>query len=157
LSYFLLTNKVEAAGAAEKIAHLEIVYPVTVADHLRIFLFPKGSTSLDNFRYVFITKDEFPGPDKFTKKIENSIYKKLNKKRKRSNFSEFFDLAADIGMEKNQINTGKFKPTIMEYEKLIYTVFDYYFKKKDKLLSGSAEGHGLTEEDKQILKSLGYL
>jgi len=154
---FLLTDKVQAAGTTEKIAHLEIVYPVTISDHLSVFLFPKGNTSLDNFRYVFITKDEFPGQANFTKKIKNSIYKKLNKKRKRSNFSEFFDLAADIGMEKNQINTRKFKPTIMEYEKLIYTVFDYYLKKKDQLLSGSTEAHQLTQEDKKILKSLGYL
>jgi len=43
----------------------------------------------------------------------------------------------------------------MKYRKLIYTAFDYYSKRRDKLLSGGIEKQQLTEEDKKILKTLG--
>jgi hypothetical protein len=153
----LNTKKIKAPGTPGKIKHLEVVYPVTVLDQIQVSLYLNINTRIDNFRYAIITKDEFPKKAKFTKKIENRIYQRLMTQRKGKQENEFFDLSTDIEMEKNQVTVKKFKPTIMNYKKLIYSVFKYYCKKNTRLLKGSYEQSELTAEDKRILKTLGYL
>jgi len=154
---FLSTKKVKVPGTPGKIKHLEIVYPVTVLDQIQVALYLNVNTGIDNFRYAVITKNEFPGKAVFTEKIENKIYRRLMTQRKEKQENEFFDLSADIEMEKNQVTVKKYKPTIMNYKKLIYSVFKYYCKKNVRLLEGSYEESELTAEDKRILKTLGYL
>lgn len=153
----LKTKKVTVPRTSEKIEHLEIVYPVTVLDQIGVSFYLSINTRIDNFRYAITTKNEFPKKAKFTKKIENRIFQRLMTQRKGKQENEFFDLAADIEMEKNQVTVKKFKPTIMNYKKLIYSVFKYYCKKNNRLLKGSYEHSELTAEDKRILKTLGYL
>lgn len=154
---FLYTKKVTVPGPPVKIEHLEIVYPVTILDQISIPFVLKGNTRINNSRYAFITKNESPKKTKFTGKIENRIYQALMTQRKEKQENEFFDLSTDIKMEKNQITVKKFKPKIMNYKKLIYTVFKYYCKKNYRLLKGTDENIELTAEDQRILKTLGYL
>jgi arylsulfatase A-like enzyme len=153
----LRTKTVKVPAAPGKILHLEVVYPVTVLDQIRIIFQLKGNTIIENFRYAVIPGDEFPKNAKFTNKIENIIFKTLVTQRKRKKANELFDLSTDIDMEKNQVTISKHKPIIVQYTKLIYTVFKYYYNRGEKLLSGVDKDVKLTGEDKQILKSLGYL
>ncbi len=154
---FLQTQKVELPADPGKNLHLEVVYPVTVLDRIRVIFYLKGNTIIENFRYAVIPGKEFPENARSTDKIENRIYKALATQRKRKKVNELFDLSTDIGMEKNQVTVNKLKPVIMKYTDLLYNVFKYYHNKGEKVLSGNYKDTKLTEEDKLILKSLGYL
>jgi hypothetical protein len=154
---FLYTDRVKLIGQNRKISRLEVIYPVTVLDDIRFYFRPRGNTTFTNPRYAFMKGNQFPGDAAFDRKIENKLYKHLITPRKKKRKNEFYDLAADIEMEQNRLDTGKFKPTIIKYKKMIYDAFTYYSRKKDRLLRGMLEQKDLTPEDKKMLESLGYL
>jgi arylsulfatase A-like enzyme len=154
----LFTGKVPVPN---DIRQLNIIYPVTTVDGLVVHLkFKEGNPGahIKNVRYTWITKDELPAPESVKlQTIENVIYKHLMTPRKKTVSDEFFDLSGDMAMEKNLVKLDKLKPTMIQYRKLIYTAFKYYFKKKDKILKGGKVKTDLTEKEKEMLKSLGYL
>lgn len=150
---FIYTGKVEV----EKIGQLNVIYPVTVLDQVVVHLNLKEGTIIDNLRYAFISKDEFPRNSLFEKKIKNNVYNGLLTLRKKTTDDEFYRLSDDFRMEKNLVYFKKFKPTIQKFKKMIYTAFNYYYQKKNRILKGIKEEKELTPEDKRMLKSLGYL
>jgi arylsulfatase A-like enzyme len=141
---------------SEHIQSLDIIYPVTVLDRLMVTLKPRPGTRLENFRYALIPASQFPQAIK-AERIENRIFNDLLTLRKESHRDEWFDLARDFSMENNLIGEKKLKPAILKARKILYAFFNYYDQQKKKLLQGVNQQTQLSEEDKKMLKTLGYL
>ncbi|NIM13822.1 MAG: sulfatase-like hydrolase/transferase [Candidatus Aminicenantes bacterium] len=138
------------------VEHLDIIYPITVLDRIKVHLYLNQETVINNLEYAVILKKEFP-KKAVTREIKNEIYQKLLTLRKKKSKDEFFNLSNDIRMEKNLVDVKTHKPFILEYRKLIYSAYKYYLRKKSWLLKGAKDQDKLTAKDKEMLKSLGYL
>jgi arylsulfatase A-like enzyme len=143
------------------IKQLNIIYPITTRDGLVFHLIPHAKNPaqyLDNFRYTIISSKEFSILESQTlKTFPNQIYRMLMTRRKKHRKNELFNLETDMAMQKNLIKQQNLKPIIMKYKKLIYPAFKYYFLKRDKMLRGEASKSTLSDKEKEMLKSLGYL
>jgi arylsulfatase A-like enzyme len=144
-------------NVSTELNHLTIIYPVTILDRIIINLELNKGTSMENFRYALFSDKEFTGSIEPGRIINNKFFKELLSLRKKKSSDEFFDLSNDIKMETNRVDIKKFKSTILEYKKLIYRVVTYYHKKKKALLKGNLTNQKMTAEEKNMLKSLGYL
>lgn len=136
-----------------------IIYPVAIRDRIFVNIEPKQGTIIDtdNLMAAIISKQELPVNLDSMRQIENKIYKKFPTLRKEKDKDEFFDLSADVSMKNDLIELKQFKPKILEYHKISYVVYKYYYQKGRKLLKGTITKESLTEEEKKMLKSLGYL
>ena len=141
---------------------LEVIYPITLVDRISIHLALDeksvvAETIVNNMQYAFITAQEFDQNSTPGKKIKNRIWELFLTQRKESKANEFFDLSTDIEMKKNLVEIEKFKSPMVKYRKLIYSMFKYYHQKRNKLIPAIEKEKKLSEEDKKLLKSLGYL
>jgi arylsulfatase A-like enzyme len=138
---------------------LTIIYPTAVQDRILVQMEPQTGTIIDtdNLRYAFILKQELPVDLYSLQKVKNEIYKKFPTLRKKKDKDEFFDLSADVGMKSDLVELKQFRSKILEYHKMSYAAYEYYYQKGKKLLKGTMTKESLTEEEKKILKSLGYL
>jgi hypothetical protein len=136
-----------------------IIYPVAIRDRILVNIEPKQGSfvDIDNMKVAFISKQEFQGDLDSIQIIENKIYRKFPTLRKNKEEDEFFNLSSDIGMKDNLVKSEQFKSKILKYHKMSYTAYKYYYQKGRKLMSGKMTKENLTEEEKKILKSLGYL
>lgn len=137
-----------------------IIFPTTVLDDVSIDLGLYKGTQVKNLQYAYISKKELHLAGEPAQKIKSSIFKAFPTLRKRKGKNEFFDLSNDIQMAQDLVagkKAKKFLPDIIKYRKLIYALFKYYSKKKDKLLKGVNTSVRYTPEEKEMLKSLGYL
>jgi arylsulfatase A-like enzyme len=142
---------------------LEVIYPVTVVDKLSLHLVFKNGpgANVNNPRYAFIPAAEFPRDRAVNelgyRKLSNKLWRLLLTPRKGSKKDELFDLSEDIAMENNLVDAEDLKPVVMEYKKLIYSAFRYFDEKKHALLNGVLSKKSLSNEEKKMLESLGYL
>jgi hypothetical protein len=138
---------------------LTIIYPTAVQDRILVQMEPQTGTIIDadNLRYAFISKQELPVDLDSLQKVKNEIYKKFPTLRKEKDKDEFFDLSADVGMKNDMVELKQFKSKILEYHKMSYAAYKYYYQKGKKLLKGTITKETLTEEEKKMLKTLGYL
>jgi predicted AlkP superfamily pyrophosphatase or phosphodiesterase len=138
---------------------LTIIYPTAVRDRVIVQMEPQTGTIIDtdHLRYAFISKQKLSVDLNSLQEIKNEIYKKFPTLRKEKDKDEFFDLFADVGMMNDLIQLKKFKPQILEYHKMSYEAYKYYYQKGKKLLKGTMTKENLTEEEKKMLKTLGYL
>jgi hypothetical protein len=139
-----------------KINQFTLLFPVTISNRIAAIINCKPGTTFQHLRYTFISKKELPlaGLDSYKKK--NEIFNQLITHRKKGSDDEFYLLKNDLTMDNNRVQEEQFKPIITKYRKLIYDAFNYYFKKGNKLLKG-IKTKELTDEDKKMLKTLGYL
>jgi arylsulfatase A-like enzyme len=126
------------------IKQFTVLFPVAISDRIAVVIKNKRDIPLKNLRYTFIPEEELPAAAVSNQKIRNS------------KDDEFYLLSQDLGMEQNRVHEEQFKPVIMRYKKLIYDVFHYYYQKGSKISKGMKTKE-LTEEDKKMLKTLGYL
>ena len=138
------------------IKHFTIILPAAFPDQIQAIITFKPGTRLDNVRYTYISKKEFHQMGEFKEKKKNNMFAQLLTQRKKKSLDEFYDLAGDIAMEHNLAAEKQFKPIIAKYKKIIYNVYSYYQQKGKKLLQGM-KIQELTDEDKKMLESLGYL
>lgn len=138
---------------------LTIIYPTAVQDRILVQMEPYTGISIepDHLRYAVISKKEFPVDLNSLQEVKNEIYKKFPTLRKKKDKDEFFDLSADVGMNNDLVELKKFKSKILEYHKMSYEAYKYYYQKGKKLLKGTMTKESLTEEEKKMLKTLGYL
>jgi arylsulfatase A-like enzyme len=136
---------------------MDVLYPVTVLDDVSIRLEMKEGTELANFRYGFISKNQFPQGYRFLRKRQNNIFKHIKSRRKQESHDECFNLANDIGMRHNLVFDKKKFSFFIKSRKFIYQVFRNYTGIKNKLLNGGPRGRPATEQEKEMLESLGYL
>lgn len=136
---------------------VDIIYPITVLDDLRIRLKTGLDTLPANARYAVISRDQFSRFYTSPRKIGNGIFNRIKSLRKQMNHDEYFDLTNDIDMQNNLISNKQFRPHFVKYKKLIYEVFRYYVQRKQRLFKGGPKKHTLTPQEREMLKSLGYL
>jgi arylsulfatase A-like enzyme len=138
---------------------LTIIYPTAVQDRILVQIEPQTGKIIDtdHLRYAFISQQELTVDLNSLQKVSNEIYQKFPTLRKKKDKDEFFDLSADVGMKNDLVELKKNRPKIMEYHKMSYEAYKYYYQKGKKLLKGTMTKESLTEEEKKMLKTLGYL
>lgn len=153
---YALSQKIDIPA---EVKTLTIIYPTAVRDRILVQMEPEAGTVIDtdNLRYAFFLKQELPVDLNSLQKVKNEIYKKFPTLRKKKDQDEFFDLSADVGMKNDLVELKKLKPKILEYHKMSYEAYKYYYQKGKKLLKGKMTKESLTEEEKKMLKTLGYL
>lgn len=140
----------------KKSKQLNIIYPVTTLDRIILYIDKEKETKLKNIRFTVIKAKDLTDLEKIDGKLENKIFTEIKTPRKNQTNDEFYNLTTDIKMTNNLINEKKHKRTIIEYKKRIYKTFRLFYKKGKAIRKGKPI-RGMTEKDKKILKSLGYL
>jgi predicted AlkP superfamily pyrophosphatase or phosphodiesterase len=147
---FNIDNKTRTATA---------FFPVTAADRLTVYIGFKDGAKIANLRYAFLSKKEFSNYAPSCKEIKNKkIFGELRTLRKFKSSDELYNLESDMKMTKNLLkrkkNPGKI---VVEGKRRIYQFFDYYLENMKKIIGKGKPERDLTEKEKEMLKSLGYL
>jgi predicted AlkP superfamily pyrophosphatase or phosphodiesterase len=153
---YSFTQKVKVAPGEKK---LTVIYPAVIRDRVFVNIEPQPGTVIDtsSVTFAFISKEELPADIASMRKLENKIFEKLATRRKKKDKDEMFDLAQDVEMMNDLVDVEKLKPQMVEYKKLIYAAYKYFYQKGDQLLKGKTRKETLSAEEKKMLKSLGYL
>lgn len=143
-------------------------FPVTPLDHLTGLIQRKKETRVTNLKFALLPGEEaltyimnFPARIE----LENKIFIGLKTQRRFKTGDELYNLETDIGMVKNIIagnnsdpqSSPALKERVVKSKKVIYDFLQIYRKESKKILNNFAEDKPLTEEEKNMLKSLGYL
>jgi hypothetical protein len=136
-----------------------VFFPVTAADRLTVYIGFKEGAKVANLRYAFLPKKEFSNYAPSCKEIENkNIFKELRTLRKYKSSDELYNLDSDIQMKKNLLRRKKYpRKLVVEGKRKIYQSFDYYLQNMKKIIGEGTPERDLTEKEKEMLKSLGYL
>lgn len=139
-------------------------FPITPLDYLEGVIQKKKETEIANLKYALLSEKELleyfeNAPSKKDIQVDNKIFKKLKTPRKLKKGDELFNLETDIEMTKNLLESKdrSFKVKVVEGKKAIYDFLTFYLKEKKKILGKTGREKPLTEEEKKMLKSLGYL
>jgi arylsulfatase A-like enzyme len=138
---------------------LTAYFPLTPLDKTVLYIGFKEGAEIGNLRYAILSNKEFSTYSGSMRKIENKkIFNELQTLRKFKSNDELYNLAADIKMVKNllDIKNHPLKQTV-EGKKKIYNFLDYYLKRMKKIVGKSKPERELTDKEKKMLKSLGYL
>lgn len=152
-----LTQKVSAPKDAESFT---IIYPLTIRDRFFIQFYPSDGSEIDksSIRYALVSqKDIQPESISGLEKLENEIYEKLVTLRKETTEDELYDVSKDVNMINNIGRDKKLFSRMVEYKKLIYGAYKFFSQKRSKLLRGTMQKENYSEQEKEMLKSLGYL
>ncbi|MCK5057154.1 MAG: hypothetical protein KAT34_10900, partial [Candidatus Aminicenantes bacterium] len=131
-------------------------FPVTPLDKLTCFIDKKKETEITNINFGFIPENEFL---KYRPEIrvKSNIFSTFKSPRKYKKYDELYDFSSDIKMEKNLLDTGDYTHKIIEWKKKIYEFLNFYRQEEKKMLGETRAKESLTQEEKEMLKSLGYL
>ena len=142
-----------------KITTASVFFPVTAADRLTVYIGFKKGTKVTNLRYTLLPEKEFSSYAPSCQKIENKkIFEELRTLRKYKSSDELYNLVPDIRMTKNLLKRKKYpRKLIVEGKRKIYRFFDYYLENMKKIIGQGKPGRDLTDKEKEMLKSLGYL
>jgi predicted AlkP superfamily pyrophosphatase or phosphodiesterase len=134
-------------------------FPAAAADRLTFYIGFKEGAKVANLRYTFLPKKEFSNYAPSCQEIENKkIFGELKTLRKFKSINELYNLEADIQMKKNLLKRKKYpRKLVVEGKRKIYRLFDYYLENMKKIIGQGKPERDLTEKEKEMLKSLGYL
>jgi arylsulfatase A-like enzyme len=144
------------------------IFPVTPLDHLSGVIQRKKETRVANLKYALLPEEETLGyitniPGKI--EVENRIFAALKTQRKFKTKDELYNLETDLAMIKNII-PGKdsnspvspvLKERVVKGKKAIYGFLRFFREENRKILGKTHGDKPLTQEEKDMLKSLGYL
>jgi len=134
-------------------------FPMTPLDYSSFYINKKRETKIVNPRYAIVTEAEFKktAPPSARIELKNDIIRALKTRRRFIRQDELFNLDTDFGMETNLLETGDFTAKKANERKSIYNYLKFYWNEKSKLLGKTVRTKSLTREEKDMLKSLGYL
>ncbi len=140
----------------KKTVTITAYFPVTPLDKLTCFIDKKKETEITNINFGFIPENEFL---KYRPEIrvKSNIFSTFKSPRKYKKYDELYDFSSDIKMEKNLLDTGDYTHKIIEWKKKIYEFLNFYRQEEKKMLGETRAKESLTQEEKEMLKSLGYL
>jgi len=153
-SFFMLKEK--------ETGTLTAFFPVTPLDQLSGLINFKQGTTLENFRLALLPLDQatpYLTPQTLR---ENTIYAELKGPRKKENRDQLFNLETDFPMTRNLLanrqQEDQQKPSsAVSGKKQIYHRLKT-LRNESNRLNGTAKGKKpLTRQEKEMLKSLGYL
>jgi hypothetical protein len=143
-------------------------FPVTPLDHAAGIIQRKKETRISNLRFALLPEEEALKyitdiPDRV--EVENRIFTGLKTQRKFKNRDELYNLETDIAMVKNILPgdgpdssiTRLLKERIAKGKKAIYDFLRFYSLECKKILGKVMDDKALSKEEKDMLKSLGYL
>jgi arylsulfatase A-like enzyme len=146
-------------AANEKMENITVIHPVNALDRmsysLRLFILP--GTKVTGMEYAVLSEKEFSNYSGSIKKHKNEMFPALWTNRKFADQDELFDIQGDPEMNKNLLGKKDKKYPVVGYKKQIYTLFQSYYKKGLKLFKHRRTKKDLSEEQKKMLKTLGYL
>jgi hypothetical protein len=136
-------------------------FPVTPRDSILGYIGVEKGTEITNLRFTSLSEKEFlklfSGA---VEKIKNQkIFESLRTLRKSRKIDELYNLDGDVPMEKNLLKKHKddYTKRVVESKKKIYHFLEVYYKDMKKLLGTLKRERTLSEEEKEMLESLGYL
>ncbi|MDQ1355139.1 MAG: Sulfatase-like hydrolase/transferase [Acidobacteriota bacterium] len=144
------------------------IFPATPLDRLSGVIQRKKETRIANLKYALL-----PGEDalKYIMNIpgrieaENRIFTNLKTQRKFKTGDELYNLESDLAMIKNILPgsggdspvSPALKERVVKSKKGIFESLRFYREETKKILGASSADKPLTDEEKKMLKSLGYL
>jgi hypothetical protein len=147
------------------------IFPVTPLDHLTGVIQRKKETRVANLKYALLPGEEalkyvMNIPARI--EVENRIFTALKTQRKFKTGDELYNLETDSAMIKNMLSgsggdspvspvSPVFKERVVKGKKAIYEFLRFYREETKKILGKPAGDKQLTQEEKDMLKSLGYL
>lgn len=135
-----------------------VYFPVTPIDGATVFFTFKTKGDIKNPRYSFVPEKEFRPISGSMTAVENSrIFGSLKTPRKKSRRDELFNLEEDFQMVNNLVKFKRQRPRVVESTKAIYRLMQAHLKRARQLLGKWKKSKPLTEKEKEMLKSLGYL
>jgi hypothetical protein len=145
--------------ADEKMEKITVIHPVNALDRMsfsvRFFILP--GTKITDMEYAVLSKAEFSNYSGSFSLQKNDMFPALWTKRKFSDNDELFDIPGDPGMNENLLEKNNKQYPVVGYKKRIYTLFKAYYRKGLKLFKHKRAKKDLSEEQKKMLKTLGYL
>ncbi|UCH94209.1 MAG: sulfatase [Candidatus Aminicenantes bacterium] len=138
---------------------LTTYFPITPLDQSLLYVGFKEGAKIANLRYTFLSKKEFSDYSDSMKKIANKrIFNTLQTLRKFKANDELYNLDSDIKMVNNLLEFKKSAVKVaIEGKKKIYEFLGYYLKRMKKIIGERRPERALTDKEKEMLKSLGYL
>lgn len=147
------------------------IFPVTPLDHVAGVIQRKKETRVANLKYALLPGEEalkyvmnIPGRIE----VENRIFTALKTQRKLKTGDELYNLETDLAMIKNMLSgsggdspvspiSPALKERVVKGKKAIYESLRFYREETKKILGNPIGDKPLTDEEKKMLKSLGYL
>ncbi len=143
-------------------------FPVTPLDHLAGVIQRKKETRITNLKLALLPEEEVLKyitniPARI--EVENRIFTALKTQRKFKIGDELYNLETDVIMIKNILpGSGSDSPVspvlkerVVKGKKAIYEFLRFYREESKEILGKSVGENQLTKEEKDMLKSLGYL
>lgn len=147
------------------------IFPVTPLDRLTGVIQRKKETGIANLKYALLSGEE---AFKYVKnlpaviEVENRIFTNLKTQRKFKTGDELYNLETDSAMIKNILPvsggdspvspvTPALKERVVKGKKAIFDFLRFYREENKKILGIPIADKSLTDEEKKMLKSLGYL
>ncbi len=131
--------------------------PITPLDHLTFYINRKRETEIENLRYAVLPEKEFLSRSFSKIRIKNEVYRSLRTERRFKNGDQVFNLDTDFKMLDNLLGNGDYTAEATKGQKTIYNYLKFYWSRKMKILEKSLRSKPLTEKEKDMLESLGYL
>lgn len=162
VGYYYMRQRMLGAGTGINDSNPKTVtayFPITPLDEPLCFVNRKGDTEVGNFRFAYLEEKEFQKYISEVDEKKNGIFKTLSSPRKKIEHDELFNLDTDIGMNKNLLPDEQLTNKINAYKVRMMELYKF-FVKDTKRVTGktkSGEERELSEEEKKMLKSLGYL
>jgi predicted AlkP superfamily pyrophosphatase or phosphodiesterase len=143
----------------DKTKTASLFFPAAATDRLTIYIGFKEGAKIANLRYAFLSQKEFSNYAPSCQEIKNKkIFEELKTLRKFKSASELYNLESDIPMTKNLIKRKDYpRKLVAEGKRKIYRLFEYYLENMKKIIGQGNPERDLTEKEKEMLKSLGYL
>ncbi|MCP5108326.1 MAG: sulfatase [bacterium] len=132
-------------------------FPITPLDTLTGVIQNKKETEITNLRYAILPEAEFLTYSLSKQAVENDIFKNLKSLRKNKPGDELYFLDTDMAMKRNVLTLGGNRQKAVEGKKKIYRFLEFYRRAKKRFPGKSGRAKPLTEKEKDMLKSLGYL
>jgi len=135
-------------------------FPVTPLDRLTTDIFFKTGTKLENFRWGIFPAHEVEQYLEPSIKPQNAIFKQMGTERRYTPYDELYHLGEDFPMTANLLEAMKnhrTPPQVIDAKKQLYKRLELYRIENKSLFGKKKRIKPLTEKEKEMLKSLGYL
>ncbi|UCH94213.1 MAG: sulfatase [Candidatus Aminicenantes bacterium] len=160
VGYYLNENKWSKPFHIDKTKGTVTAYfPAAPLDMLLLYVGFNEGAKIANLRYTFVSKEEFSTISASMKKIESKrIFNAIKSIRKFKTIDELYNLDSDIEMLKNLLKGTRYsKKVLIEGKIKIYRFLSNYLEKMKQIIGKRKPEKPLTEKEKEMLKSLGYL
>jgi hypothetical protein len=134
-------------------------FPVTELDLFAAVIYKKKETEIVNLRYALVPAQEMEQYFAPETRLENLIYKTLNTPRTRHPGDELYHLDSDFKMRRNLLGKNKKRelPRLVRARTFIYRRLKQLLDARQNIPGSRGRKKPLSDKEKEMLKSLGYL